>query len=698
MKPLLTCSLLCSLCAIYGVPNPAFAHGVHLDMQELDDVVIEDEIDAIHTLGGATSSQGVLGARRLANQNPARSSDVLEAVPGLNVTQHSGGGKANQYFLRGFSLDHGTDLSINFLGAPLNLVGHAHGQGYADSNMIIPELQSRIEYRKGPYFAQDGDFSTAGALNIDYVSELKRGLASLSVGEFGYRRGLLANSSKFNSEQTTLLYALELTDNNGPWSVKENQYKHNMLLKLSHRVDSQKRLELSYSGYESAWVATDHIPELAVQQGLVGRFGSLDSTAGGYTQRHALSANLTAAWDSSITTLKAYVADYKLDLFSDFTYGLRDNAQFGQPGVLSDQFNQVDKRITSGVGVSHTLFENLFFVRSQFSMGVDLRRDEVEPAGLYDTIARQRVATRNEDRFEQTNLGIYLSQQVQPFNWLRLTGSGRYDRFNVDLNGLSDVDSDPLTALQPRSGSRSDSLFSPKFSASITPFQHSTELFFAAGRSFHSNDPRGLFTPEPVDYLVKTRGAEVGVKSTNAAKNLSVSATLFRTESDSELVFVGDAGNTEPRGASERRGVELIASYLNRKGFEMDGFITVVDANFKDALKSGIPNAIEQSAALSASQTWGDFKLGYKLKYIGRAPLIEDRSIESDSVIHSDVYLNYRASKDLSLNVSVFNLFDRDNSDIQYAQEFAVAGIPGFGRTFHPALPRHVRLSANWLF
>ncbi|MCZ8016659.1 MAG: TonB-dependent receptor [Limnobacter sp.] len=680
------------------LPSHAGAHGVHFDGLELDDVVVEDEIDAIHTLGGITSSQGVLGQKRLANQNPARSSDVLEAVPGLNVTQHSGGGKANQYFLRGFSLDHGTDLSVNFLGAPLNLVGHAHGQGYADSNMIIPELLSRVEYRKGPYFAQDGDFSTAGSLNLDYVNELKRGLASVSIGEFGYRRGLLANSFKFNDDQTSLLYAFELTDNNGPWDIKENQYKHNMLLKLNHRIDSSKKLELNYSGYESRWTSTDHIPVDAVAQGVVGRFGSLDSSAGGFTQRHALSGNFTAVWDQSITQVRAYVADYKLDLYSDFTYGLRDNAPLGRPGVLSDQFNQFDSRTTYGGGVTHTVFENLSFVQSQLALGVDYRIDDVKPAGLYESIARQRLATRNEDSFEQRNLGLFVSQQVLPLSWVKLTGGLRYDQFDVDLNGQFDADENVATPNVLRSGSRKDTLLSPKFSASFTPFEHNTELFFSVGRGFHSNDPRGLFTAAPVDSLVKTRGVEAGVKTTNDAKNLSASATLFQLKSNSELVFVGDAGTTEPNGATQRNGLELIASYFNRSGFEVDGFITLVDARFVNVADNGIPNAIEESAAVSIGQTLGDFKLGYKLKYIGSAPLVEDRSIKSDSVINSDLFVNYKVNNDLSLNFSIFNLFDRDNSDIQYAQDYFLAGNQAFGKTFHPALPRHVRLTANWLF
>lgn len=680
------------------VSSTVSAHGIHFDGQELDEISVTEDIEAIHTLGGITSSQGILGAKRLANQNPARSSDVLEAVPGLNVTQHSGGGKANQYFLRGFSLDHGTDLSLNFLGVPLNLPGHAHGQGYADSNMIIPELLSRIEYRKGPYFAQDGDFSSAGSLNIDYVSELKKGLASFSVGEFGFRRGLLANSVTLNEDQTKLLYAFEVTENDGPWEVAENQYKYNMLFKLSHKIDANNRFELQYSGYESQWTSTDHIPVEAVERGLVNRFGSLDPTAGGFTQRHAISGNFTKIWDQSITQIRAYVADYKLDLFSDFTYGLRDNSAFGRPGVRSDQFNQFDSRTTYGGGITHTVFENLSFIRSQLAVGVDYRVDNVKPAGLYETIARERLATRNEDNFEQQNLGLFLSQQVMPVSWLKLTGGLRYDTFDVDLNGQFDDDENPGTPNLLRSGSRNDSLLSPKFTAGLKPFEHDTELFFALGRGFHSNDPRGLFTADPVDYLVKTKGSELGIKSTNASKNLSASATLFQLESDSELVFVGDAGTTEPKSATKRNGLELIASYFTKTGFEIDGFVTLVDARFINTAENGIPNAIEESAALSLSQTWGDLKLGYKLKYVGSAPLTEDRSIQSDSVINSDLFANLRLTKDLSLNISIFNLFDRENSDIQYAQEYFLAGNESFGKTFHPALPRQIRVTANLQF
>jgi len=249
-----------------------------------------------------------------------------------------------------------------------------------------------------------------------------------------------------------------------------------------------------------------------------------------------------------------------------------------------------------------------------------------------------------------------------------------------------------------RSGSRNDQQFSPKFSASITPFEHDTELFLSIGRGFHSNDPRGLFTANPVDYIVNTRGSEVGVKTTNTSRNLSASATLFQLESDSELVFVGDAGTTEPRGATKRNGLELIASYFNKTGFEIDGFVTLVDARFVGVQDNGIPNAIEESAAVSLGQTWGNFKVGYKLKYVGSAPLVEDRSIESDSVINSDLFFNFKVNKDLSLNLSIFNLFDRDNSDIQYAQDYFLAGSPAFGKTFHPSLPRHVRLTANLQF
>lgn len=665
---------------------------------KLEDVKITGSLEPNFSDGTLTSSQGVIDADALSRQNPARASDLLEAVPGLVLTQHSGGGKANQYFLRGFSLDHGTDFSIKFLGAPLNLPAHAHGQGYADSNMLIPELVERLEYRKGPYFAQDGDFSTAGALNIDYLASLKKGLFSLSVGEYGFNRALIANSTTLSNKDTKILYALEYQTQDGPWEVKEDLTKYNVVLGVQHRIDSSSFIQVNYSGYKNDWTATDHIPVQAVNEGKVNRFGSLDPTAGGSTSRHAVSVQYSRLNADSASNVSAYLVDYELDLFSDFSYGLRDNTIYGKPGVLSDQFNQFDNRIYYGASANHTLFNNLSFVNSRLSFGADFRTDDVKPTALYDSIARERFFTRSEDELKQTSIGVYVAQQVSPIEWLKITPGLRYDRFSVDLNGQYDDDEDNLTPNIQRAGSRNDDLVSPKLSVALGPFQGGHEFFIAHGRGFHSNDPRGLFTASPVDYLVKTQGSELVWANSRLAEGLKLSATLFNLKSASELVFVGDAGTTEPKSASRRNGAEFLFDYDLRNGWDVHAHLNYVDAKFQGLVDDEIPNAVKKSGSVELTKKWSNYQAGYKLKYVGSAPLTEDGSIVSNSLIQSDIFATTKVSEDLTLTLSVFNLFDRENSDIEYAQEYALNGTTNFGKTFHPSIPRHVRLTAKYSF
>lgn len=679
------------------VPSSAWSHGLHLEGQ-LSDVTVVEGLEPNFSDGTLTSSQGVIDRRRLSNQNPDRASDVLETVPGLAVTQHSGGGKANQYFLRGFSLDHGTDFSIRYLGVPLNLPAHAHGQGYTDSNMLIPELLDRIEYRKGPYFAQDGDFSSAGALTIDTITRLRRPLLTVGLGQWGYQRMLLANSTPLNNESGELLYAAEYQRQDGPWQVPENLGKTNALLSYLHKIDARSSLQVHLSAYENRWTATDHIPEAAVRQGLIGRFGSLDPTAGGNTRRVALSTQYGIVRDNSSSSLSAYLVDYSLNLFSDFTYSLRDNTPFGRPGVFSDQFNQQDKRVYYGASGNHTLLNNLSFVNSRLSVGFDVRTDDVKPTALYDSIARERVFTRSEDQLKQTSMGVFVAQQVSPLQWLRITPALRADHYQVNLQGNYDDDEDNTTPNVARSGRRSASLVSPKLSVALGPFQGGHEFFVAHGQGFHSNDPRGLFTANPVNYLVRTKGSELVWANAQLMEGLKLSSTYFRLKSDSELVFVGDAGVTEPKSPSQRDGLELLAEYRNRSGLSVNTHMNWVNARFINTDQKEIPNAIRRSAGLELNQALGVYSAGYRFRYLGSSPLVEDGSIRSNSLVQSDVYLSRNFGKDFNVTLSVFNLMDRKNSDIEYGQEFGLNGQSAVGRTFHPALPRHVRVNFTMLF
>lgn len=686
--------------ALLAVSTPALSDGIHLDIPTLERVQVEGEVETLHSVGSATSSQGVIFPKRILNQTPARSSDVLEAVPGLALTQHSGGGKANQYFLRGFSLDHGTDLAVSLMGTPLNLPGHAHGQGYADTNLLIPELIARIEYRKGPYFAGDGDFATAGALNVDYFDELDQGLFSVTLGEDGFRRMLLADTLKLKEGRASLLLAVEGSQNDGPWQVPEDYDKTNVVVLYREQLDANRQLRLGFTSHQANWTATDHIPLEAVQLGEVDRFGSLDPTAGGETHRHALHGSFLLSRDSSLTQLSAYVIDTGLDLYSDFTYGLRDNSLLGQPGRLSDQFNQLEERLIYGGALQHVVYNNLPGMDSRLVAGVDIRRDEVNPVALFDTIDRQRLATRNRDEFDLTQIGLHLTQVIAPTDWLQLTAGLRHSRATVDLQGEFDDDEDLSTPNVARSGSRDDQITSPKLTATFGPFggkASDTKLFLAAGQGFHSNDPRGLFTPTPVDFLVKTQGVEIGAQTRALHPSLLLTATVFQAKSDSELVFVGDAGTTEPKSPSKRDGLELIATY-EKNGLEVDAFYTTVRARFTGVAEDAIPNAIGRTGGLSVAQAFGPWKVGTRVRYLGSAPLVEDGSLRSDVSVNTDVFATYRVMPSLTLGLSVFNVFDRDNSDIQYAQEYFFRGQERFGKTFHPAPGRQVRLTATLRF
>jgi len=268
-----------------------------------------------------------------------RPGEALEVVPGLIVTQHSGEGKANQYFLRGFNLDHGTDLAIKVDGMPVNMPTHGHGQGYADINFLVPELIQSVYVRKGPYYADVGDFSSAGSVEIDYLNKLPKNLAEVTAGSFGYRRGLAAGSAAVGAG--TLLSAIEGVKYNGPWDVPDNVRKINGVMRYSLGTATDG-LTLTAMAYSNAWNSTDQVAQRAIDQGIIGRFGTLDPTDGGVASRFSLSGNFARSSEYGQSKINAYVVRSELQLYNNFTYFL-DNP------VNGDQFNQLDRRTLGGL-------------------------------------------------------------------------------------------------------------------------------------------------------------------------------------------------------------------------------------------------------------------------------------------------------------------------------------------------------------
>jgi hypothetical protein len=326
------------------------------------------------------ASAGTVTAKLLESRPALRTGEVLEFVPGVIVTQHSGDGKANQYFLRGFNLDHGTDFATFVDGMPVNARTHAHGQGYSDLNFLIPELVNRIDYRKGPYGADEGDFASAGAARMSLFNTLPKGLASLTLGQHGYQRAVLARSTALPEGQ--LLYAIEGAHNNGPWAVPEHAHRFNGQLRYSTGNDEQ-RSSLTAMAYSSGWYATDQIPLRAVQSGLIDRFGALSPTDGGTTALYSLSYNSERKAEDGTVNFSAYAVQSRVNLFSDFTYFLDNPIDLDPDGANGDQYEQAERRRTLGLAASRSFDTKLWERDSTTTLGLQLRHDRLSPIGLY---------------------------------------------------------------------------------------------------------------------------------------------------------------------------------------------------------------------------------------------------------------------------------------------------------------------------
>jgi hypothetical protein len=399
-----------------------------------------------------------------------RPGEVLETVPGLVVSQHSGEGKANQYYLRGFNLDHGTDFSTSVAGVPVNTPTGAHAHGYADVSFLIPELVSGVQFKKGPYFADEGDFSAAGSANINYVNQLERPLVRLGAGNDGWGRLLAAASPRIGGGY--LLAALELNQNDGPWVRPDDYQKVNSVVRYS-RGDNCNGFSFTGMGYWADWNSTDQIPRRAIAQGLIPRFGLLDASDGGQANHESLTAEFQRSRGPSSLRATGFVLHNTLNLFSNFTY-LLDDPENG------DQFEQAERRIATGGRLTYRRLGHFSERHTESAVGVQLRRDWLDPVGLYRTASRRWLSTTRADDVGQTMAAVYAQSEIEWTRTLRTTFGLRADRYQFSVTS-----NNPLN-----SGDGSEGLVSPKFGATFGPWS-GTEVYVNAGTGFHSNDARG---------------------------------------------------------------------------------------------------------------------------------------------------------------------------------------------------------------
>jgi len=652
-----------------------------------------------------SATQGTVGAPQLARRPTLRPGELLETVPGVIITQHSGAGKANQYFLRGFNLDHGTDFATSLEGMPINMPTHAHGQGYTDLNFLIPELVTGINYLKGPYYAQVGDFSSAGAANMTYARTLPQSFVKLEGGSWDYGRIALGTSPKVGDGN--LLVGLEIFHEDGPWENPDDFWRENGVLRYS-MGDEANGWSLMGLAYHGDWNATDQIPERAVNSGQLDRFGSLNTTTGGESQKYSLLGEWHRQDENSFTRFSAYGFYYDLDLFSDFTYYL--NSPQG------DQFEQQDVRYTGGGAVEHTLFGELASRETDTTFGLQVRSDSIRN-GLYSNVDRRRTdkvdysgnpipATTRADAVWQISASPYAKNETRWTDKFRTTAGLRGDFYHFDVDSNQALNS----------GRENDFLASPKLGMVFGPWSK-TEFYLNAGLGFHSNDGRGTTTHvdpvtglpvdsdgnpiQPVDPLVRSYGAEGGVR-TAIIPGLQSTLSVWWLDLDSELLYVGDAGATEASRPSRRYGIEFANYYTPTEWLTLDADLAFSHTRFRDDQPEGnyIPGSVASviAAGLTVQDAYGFFG-ELRVRYFGPRPLTEDDSVRSTASTLLNGRIGYRFNKHMTVAVEVFNILNAEVSDIEYyyasrlATEAAGPDDGGYNDIhFHPAEPRSLRV------
>ena len=609
-----------------------------------------------------SGTQGTVGAEEIQDRPILRSGEVLETVPGLIITQHAGGGKANQYFLRGFNLDHGTDIAIFLDDMPLNLPSHAHGEGYSDMNTVIPEFVKRVDFEKGPYYANVGNFSSAANAHVEFFKTLPENFFKVEGGTHTYGRAVFGASQKLGSGN--LLYGAEETYYDGPWTHPDAYNKINGLLTYS-QGDDTNGVSITAHAYHGKWNSSDQIPVTAQVNPTpstpygVGYFGTINPTDGGHSQRYSLQGEWHRQGADSESRIAAYVFYYDLDLFSDFTYYLVDHNR-------GDQFEQQDRRWVGGFDAHHTVFSTWFGRKMSNTFGLQLRNDWINN-GLYGTENRRRTiktdysatgisfndaicntytstvsisvdggvpstfpsvcptlpATRERDRFTDTLGSAYVEDKIQWANKFRSVVALRGDDEKFVVTSLAyptDIvtlpDGTTTSVNSANSGSASKFLPSPKASLIFGPWAN-TEFYLQGGFSFHSNDGRGTTqtiepisadnptpnTPGPkITPLVQTKGGEIGVR-TVTVPHLQSTLALWYLRSNSELLQDGDTGGTSAsEQSSNRYGLEWANYYTPTEHLAIDFDIADSRAQFTQIDPDDAAQSVVK-AALSVNGT-----------------------------------------------------------------------------------------------
>jgi outer membrane cobalamin receptor len=618
--------------------------------------------------------------------NPVNSSqELLRRVPGLFIGQHAGGGKAEQIFLRGFDVDHGTDVRIEVDGMPVNMVSHAHGQGYSDLHFLIPETIQKIDFGKGPYHADKGDFNTAGYVDFTTKESLDTNYALFELGDFNSQR-LLTLLNVFKKENKTNAYlAVEHVRTDGAFESPQNFRRTNLFSKYTTRFKNYDKLSILGSYFTSEWTASGQIPQRAVDNGSITRFGAIDDTEGGNTSRLNLSAqHITSLGENQSLQTQAFYSYYDFELYSNFTFFLEDP-------INGDQIRQKENRSVLGLHSVWKNKKNRTESNIEYKIGAGFRRDQVNDNELSRTKNRTELLERIQfGDIQQWNAHSFFDVEVDFGKW-EINAAARLDYFHFKYQ-------DQLQNNVELSGD--EWIVNPKFNLS---YQANTELqlFLKSGIGFHSNDTRLVLQQNRNTFLPRAYGVDLGTVW-KPSKKLLINTALWYLLSEEELVYVGDAGIVEPSGRSRRYGVDFGFRYQITDWLYLDSDVNWAYARSLEETPGNdfIPLAPDYTYTGGISvMNFHGFSGGFQMRYLDTRPANEDNSISARGYFITDVTMQYQW-KQLELGIVIENLFDAAWNETQFETTSRLQNelTPTTEIHFTPGVPFYGRIRLAYHF
>lgn len=615
------------------------------NVYSLEQVVIQPKLNAMNVI----SKIDLLTA-------PVNSSqEILRKVPGLFIGQHAGGGKAEQIFLRGFDIDHGTDIAIAVDGIPVNMVSHAHGQGYADLHFVIPETIEKIDFGKGTYYADKGDFATAGYVAFQTKEAVDKSMISVEMGQFNTIRTVGIFNLLENKKNQKAYFATEYVLTDGPFESPQNFKRINLFGKYTGVLSDKSKLSVIGSHFTSKWDASGQIPQRLIDSGTISRFGSVDNTEGGNTSR--TNFNIAYAKPVDETTFiksNVFYSNYQFELYSNFTFFLEDP-------INGDQIRQKENRNLYGLNTEINKKVKFNETNALFQLGFGFRADETTNTELSHTVNRSYTLERLKlGDIDQTNIFSYLNAEFG-FGKLKINPAIRMDYIKFNYQ-------DKLAATY-QTQSENKVKFSPKLNF-IYSQNSNFQLYLKSGLGFHSNDTRVVVANDGKEILPTAIGTDLGTIFKPFSR-LVINAALWYLELQEELVYVGDAATVEISGRTKRMGIDFGLRYQasDYLFFDTDLNYTYARSTEEPQGQNYIPLAPDftATAGLSSAKYKG-FSGGFHYRYLKSRPANEDNSIVAKGYMVSDLNINYDYAN-ISIGLSAENIFNTEWNETQFATE-----------------------------